>query len=132
MTDTLQERVLAATNGTQTGAILRCAFNKNGPGETPRFEGRASVTSDGFVMCNFVDAGGRGHHSAFVGSMADLNDNLVRLSDHLRLDAAEDEELMDAVDNWIANDYRYGATSDRFVDEHAANENACEDGINDA
>ena len=107
MTDTMQERALAATNGSQLGAILRCAFNKNGLNETPRFTGRASITSDGFVMCNFVDRYGHDHMGAFVGDTKDLNDNITGLVKHLKLNDDEIEELHNAVYvKWIGTDWR--------------------------
>ena len=106
MTDTLTERILAATNGSQLGAILRCAFNKNGQTKRMLFVGQASVTSDGFVTCSFIDAWGNSHLGAFVGAISDLDANLAGLAKHLKLTAGEIEEMNAAVAGWIATDYR--------------------------
>ena len=106
MTDTLTERILAATNGSQLGAILRCAFNKNGQLKRMLFVGQASVTSDGFVMCSFIDGRGESHLGAFVGSISDLDENIARLEKHLKLTAGEIEELNAAIAGWIATDWR--------------------------
>src|ERR1039458_711831 len=106
MTDTLQYRVLAATNGSQLGAVLRCAFNKNGQTKRMLFVGQASVTSDGFVQCAFIDAWGNSHLGAFVSSISDLDENIARLEKHLKLTAGEIEDLNATVDGWIATDWR--------------------------
>jgi hypothetical protein len=70
------------------------------------FVGQASVTSDGFVTCSFIDARGNSHLGAFVGSISDLDENIARLEKHLKLTAGEIEELNAAVAGWIAVDYR--------------------------
>lgn len=96
---------LEATRGTKTGAILRCFLGRNGD-EAPRFEGKACITSDGFIMANFVDRHGGVHLGAFVGSAEDFFDNVRGLSEHLGLDHKERAELSSAALNWIAADYR--------------------------
>ena len=101
-----QIRALAATKGTRFGAILRCAINRNIPEAFPQFSGKATVTSDGFVMCNFTDANGRFHMGAFVGSASDLSINVAGLADHLDLNGEDRKALCAAITNWIGKDYR--------------------------
>lgn len=100
-----RDRLLAATRGTQLGAIARCALGRNDD-SVPRFEGRASVTSDGFVMCDFVDRDGNGHWGAFVGSDDDLERNVIGVADHLQLSDAERAEWFAAMKKWVAQDWR--------------------------
>jgi hypothetical protein len=102
----LQDRILAATNGTKTGAILRCALDRNGAVPVgPAFTGKACCTSDGYLTCNFIGADGRHHYGAFVGGKIDLTYNLQQLAKHLKLDAEEQRQLFNAVSAWIATDY---------------------------
>jgi hypothetical protein len=54
-------KVLEGTQGTQSGSILRNVFDANRDTDYLRFEGKASITLDGFVMCNFIDKNGNGH-----------------------------------------------------------------------
>lgn len=90
-------------NKSQFGAILACALDRNSenPSPFPRFEGKASVTSDGFAMCNFIDRNGQGHMGAFVGSVSDVKENARRLARHLQLGPRETLELIGAVNAWL-------------------------------
>lgn len=105
MTPELKTKILAATRGTQTGAILACIFGEDREAE-PRFEGKAIVTSDGFLMANFVDRNGAYHHGAFVGAVSDLDENLLRLKRHMDLTNAEYNALTALAADWVAQDYR--------------------------
>jgi hypothetical protein len=98
-------RAIAATRGTRFGAILACAMDIERDA-TPRFVGKAAVTSDGFVMCSFVDRDGNGHLGAFVGAASDLDSNVDGLARHLRLTDADSRALAALVAGWIATDYR--------------------------
>lgn len=103
---TLNDKLLAATNGTQLGAILRCAMDRN-EDQCPRYTGKASVTSDGYLMANFVDTRGEPHWGAFVGGISDLHRNVQGLADHL--DLSEDDRHATAqllLKDWIGQDYR--------------------------
>ena len=109
-TEAVFDLALAAADGTQTGAILRCALGRN-TDAVPRFEGKASVTSDGFVMCNFIDRNGEGHMGAFVGSYDDLLRNLGKLAAHVEKHGrveVDHKAMLDAIDAWIGCDYRAG------------------------
>jgi hypothetical protein len=106
MTKTWKQKALAATRGTQFGAVLSSAFGKKI--KAPCFTSKAIVTSDGFVQANFVDKGGVARHSAFVGSVQDLLRNARGLADHLKLDASERAEFFTVVREWVAVDYSGG------------------------
>ena len=102
-----KRRAVAATNGTQLGAIICAAFGEKI--EAPCFTSKAIITSDGFVQANFTGKDGRQHLSAFVGSASDLVRNVVGLADHLKLNADEKAELFAAIRSWIVTDYSSGA-----------------------
>lgn len=76
-------------------------------GRTPKtpqvFTSKAIVTSDGFVQANFVDGDGVMHHSAFVGSFEELEDNLHHVGDAVGVDRSDVDAL---IASWIAVDYR--------------------------
>lgn len=99
-----KERALAATRGSRFGAILSAATGTEI--EAPCFHGKASVTSDGFVMADFAGADGRYHMGAFVGAMSDLENNVRGLAKHLGLNDEERAELSDTVRGWVGRDYR--------------------------
>lgn len=105
MTPELKNKILrGCSTGGQLHAILACVLGEGIP--APHYYGKASVTSDGFVMCSFVDRNGEGHSGAFVGSMGDLERNLDGLASFLHLSVAERDALWQAVEGWIAVDYR--------------------------
>ena len=103
MTD-WQARAVTAAEGTQTGRIVACALGQEVA--APRFCGKATITSDGFVMCDFIDQHEQFRHGAFVGGVSDLEQNVLRLADHLRLDEAARQELCRKVQEWVETDYR--------------------------
>lgn len=100
-----QDKILAATKGTQLGAIARCALGRNEPGQTPAFTGRASITSDGFIMCDFVDQEGRGHMGAFVGGVSELRGNVLGVAAHLNLNHGDTQAWFKVMKEWIAVDF---------------------------
>jgi hypothetical protein len=103
-------KVYAATSASKLGAIIACALDVQRDA-VPRFEGKAVITSDGFLICNFVTRHGEHHMGALVGSIGDLDKNIEGLIRHLALKSDEAEELTAAVTNWIATDYRDMATA---------------------
>ena len=105
-------KVFAATRGTKTGAIIDCALDV-ARDALPRFEGKAVVTSDGLLICDYVDRGGELRMGALVGSIVDLDENVENLIRHLALKSDEVEQLAAAVTNWIECDYRDIATAVR-------------------
>jgi hypothetical protein len=102
-----QDRAKAATKGSQLGAMLRAALGETIP--APCFTGKAVITSDAFVMCNFLGSDGRAHHGAFVGSARDLARNISGLAAHLKLTDEEKKEMLTTFREWIATDYSNGA-----------------------
>ena len=104
MQKALKDRIVSTSQGTKTGAIVACALGVSTP--SPYFSGKASVTSDGFVMCNFVDSDDHMHWGAFVGSVDELDGNIAGLARHMCLTANEREQLLQAVTAWIGQDYR--------------------------
>jgi len=101
-----KEKAIAATRGSQFGAVLCVATGTDAP--APCFTSKASITSDGYVMADFTGKDGRSHMGAFVGSASDLVNNTVGLADHLKLNAEERAELFAAVRGWIAADHGGG------------------------
>lgn len=99
----LRDRLLQVASGTRTGAIIASAYGVKTP--PPCFPGKACVTSDGYLMADFIDSGGCLHTGAFAGAIDDLRGNLKALADHCELTAAEREELDAAVQGWITTRY---------------------------
>jgi hypothetical protein len=112
MTPETKKQIVAQLHGSQTGAIVACALGIAMP--APRFTSKAIVTSDGYVQANFVDRDGTTRHSAFVGSVDELQVNLSHAITFLQrtidLSTEDSEELIDLViPGWIATDYRKAA-----------------------
>lgn len=108
-----QISAIAATRNTQLGSILACAMGREIP--PPCFVGKATITSDGYIMCNFIGADGRSHMGAFVGSAADLARNARGLADHLKLEDTQRKELYDTVVSWIGGSYKPDALKELAV-----------------
>ena len=108
MSPELKSCILATTRGTQIGAILSCAMGEDRD-VLPRYTGKASITSDGFIMCSFVGRDGDHHSGAFVGSVEDLDANLARLKAHMHLSNAQYNDLAAIVAGWISDDWRSSA-----------------------
>lgn len=104
----LSDRLIEITDGTQTGAILRCAFDRSND-QLPRFTSKAICTSDGYLQANFLDRHGVTRHSAFIGSKADLFDNIRQLAQFAELSPGETVGLTQVVKDWIAVDYSNGS-----------------------
>ena len=98
-------RVLNGTHGTQSGAILRNALGENTEA-CPRFEGGASATSDGFLMCDFVDKDGNEHMGAFVGDVAGVSRMFANVVRHFKLTNQQAVALGDALDAWCGQCWR--------------------------
>ena len=104
MTTPTIQKALYTARQTRTGAMIRAAAGVVAEG--PTFHGKASVTSDGFLICDFSEASGERHGGALAGSWNDLHANLATLCEFLDFDAAQRKELMDLMNSWIAFDYR--------------------------
>jgi len=101
----MNAKVLAATRNTQLGAIIRCAMDIERDA-VPRLVGKAHVTSDGYVMCDYYGANVGYKHGAFVGALSDLDLNIVGLSKHLGMTPTEYNALTALVTGWIGKDWR--------------------------
>lgn len=99
------QKILAATQGSQLGAIVRCAYGLERDA-IPRFCGKGCMTSDGFIMANFVDRHGIGHMGAFVGSHEDFDRNVKGLALHCGLSPAERAMFFNTMEDWCGNSTR--------------------------
>lgn len=105
-----KQKIVDALRGSQIGAVVACALGVETTG--PRFTSKAIVTSDGFVQANFVDRDEIMRHSAFVGSLDELQVNMAHVVVFLQkaipeITDEDTDELTDKVLNdWIAVDYR--------------------------
>ena len=102
MTQNNRDRLYAARPHPMTHAIIAAMLGRE-PQTPQRYVGKAIVTSDGFVQCNFVDSNGVSHHSAFVSSYEEIEANVLSVSDLLGIDPDETRQL---IASWIAIDYR--------------------------
>jgi hypothetical protein len=100
---TYVDALYSARPDPQTHAIIAAMLGAE-PKTSARYVGKAIVTSDGFVLCNFVGSDGVAHHGAFVGSMAELERNVKDVAAAVKVPAAEVDKL---ISSWIATDYRY-------------------------
>ena len=100
---TWQDKAIEETKGTQFGCILLAALGRGADSDGRRFDAKAQITSDGFVMCGFRDARGVHHNGAFVGSASDLFRNVEGLSKHLGLTKGQ---LANTINGWIDRDWR--------------------------
>jgi len=98
-----KERIMEAAGGTMTGAVVACALGLEI--NPPCYNGMAAVTSDGFVMCDFTDAGGQRHMGAMIGALDDLVANVVQLARHIDMVASERAEFAEALVAWIGIEY---------------------------
>lgn len=110
MIDTTQvsgwkHKVLEAARGntTQLGTILGAALRYEFE-QPPRFAHRGNTTSDGFVMCSFMQGNGTQHTGAFVGTVADVVRNTVGIAEHCELTPDERKALFLAMQGWIGPD----------------------------
>lgn len=102
---TLDQIIKEGSGANQFISIVAAAYDK--AGETiPRFVGRANVTSDGYLMCDFVTRDGGHKHGAFFGAVSDLWENERRFVEHFKLAPAVAKELHAKLQAWIATDWR--------------------------
>ena len=102
-----QGKAIQATGGnrSKTGAIVLAILAQTPP-EPPAFGHGAVITSDGFVMCDFLDRDNVLHTGAFVSSVDELTSNFRRLRDHLKLTDAEGDAMFTYLRGWIKKDWR--------------------------
>lgn len=105
MPEGLANKIWEGSGATQTHAIIACALGRD-PMTTARFVGKATITSDGFIMCDFIDHDGQGRRGAFVGSWGELEANLIQLARLLGLTTQEHHQVVELVESWVGKDYR--------------------------
>lgn len=98
------QHAIDASRGSQTGAIVACAFGVDRD-HKPRFTGHANVTSDGFVMCNFVTKDGEAKWGAFVGAYSDFKRNIEGLIKFAKLEGDDRATFVKTLNGWIARSY---------------------------
>lgn len=95
---------------TRTGCLLINMLGSE-PTSGPKFKGLLSITSDGYVLCDFVKRDGTYTSGAFVGLVSNLVANFRGLADHLKLTDVQRKELFDTVIKNIGIDYRANKTT---------------------
>ena len=95
-----QQKLLAATRGSRIGAMLRAALGVE-RNAIPRFVGKASLTSDDYIICHFVDTHGDNHMGAFAGGYDDFQRNVRGLMDHCSLNKVEREQFAALMNDWV-------------------------------
>ena len=100
-------RLIEATQGNQSllGAVVLAAIGKT-PANPPYLSGRATITSDGLLMCDFTSKDGVFHPGALVGDDEDFARNLLGLCNHCQLNNDEKIEFLARVNHWIEFDHR--------------------------
>ena len=103
---TWQYKTVAATQGPKSklGTILLAILNRSV--RRPAFGPSCVITSDGYVLSNFVDRHGSMHVGAFVCHISELVSNFKGLADHCELEQNDRQELFEEVRKWVAIDYR--------------------------
>ena len=100
-------KAIEATRGNQSqmGALVIAILGKR-PKYGPWFGKSATITTDGYLICDFMDRHQAFHMGAFVGSVRDLIVNLRGLADHLQLNDEDRKAMFLAARQWIATDCR--------------------------
>lgn len=86
------------------GCIVLAALDKR-PKMPPYFVGKATITADGFVMCDFLDFTGY-HIGALVCRDEEMVRNVVGLVNHCNLSEEEKVDFLARVNHWIETDNR--------------------------
>jgi hypothetical protein len=68
---------------------------------TPAFIGKAMLTSDGLIMCDFREGSGLGHYGALAGDLRHLLNSLKGVADHCGLLTVERVILANTMIAWI-------------------------------
>jgi hypothetical protein len=97
-------KAMRATEGTRFGIMLLSALGLEP--EHPPSCGRPCVTSDGFLIGNYVSEDGESHMGALLGAVADLETNIVAFPRAVGMTLADRKEFYATWRKWIATDYR--------------------------
>ena len=101
----LDTRVFWGPPISQTHALVLAALDLPPRRPPVGFSGRATVTSDGHIMCNFTTAEDEHHHGAYAGHIDQLAVYLDYLTTELQLDPVQTLELQRSLDAFIATSY---------------------------
>lgn len=109
--DSWQAAVIRGSDGNKSrlGAIVMAVLGRT-PHAPPAFGLGAVITSDGYIMCDFLTRDYVMHTSAFVGSVSDLVDNCRGLADHCKLTDDQRLQFFQSVRAWIKKDWRAVST----------------------
>jgi len=69
--------------------------------DAPRFHGRATLTSDGHIMCNFEGRDGEFHMGAHAGHIETLRDFIEHGLEHGKLTATQYARIRNALCAWL-------------------------------
>lgn len=105
MTNTWEDKVLAATGGTRIGAMISAALNED-TDRLPSFAGSACCTSDGFLMAGFTGRGGDYHGGALAGSITEYIANVRGVASHCKLNKDDRTSFYAVMKGWVTTDYR--------------------------
>lgn len=99
-----QWRVMRASLGTTTGAIIQAMFLKR-PKTGPAFGDTCDIMHDGKVATK-VRRNGIWGNPEVIGTVQSVRDNVRLLADHVKLNDADREALFDALRKWVRKDFR--------------------------
>lgn len=100
-------RLIEATQGNRSilGCVVIAAIGHRSE-NPPYLVGKATVTNDGQVLCDFVERGGTYYFNARIGDDEDFARNIAGLAVAAGLDDLERIEFLARVNNWIGRDER--------------------------
>lgn len=98
-------KVLNATGPGKLRILALYVLNKH-MGTSPRCAGPWIITSDGFVMGDWIDRDSTFHHGAMICDVEDLIRNFRGLAEHAKLTQAESDLFFAEIRKAIHTDYR--------------------------
>ena len=112
-----KQRALLATwdagvqEWSRLGHVLLSVFGKAKHVAAPRFDGTATITREGHVLCAFIGRDGR-MAIANIGTFEELVKNFRGLADMLKLADPDRVAMFAALQTWIEHDNRPQALKD--------------------
>lgn len=102
----LQDRLIKGSReDSMMRAVVLAVLGRNPTFLRNNFVGKAAITSDGFVMCDFIGSHGEYHYGALVCEVSELKHNIKGIAKFLRLNSGEMDVWYGACSAWIGNDY---------------------------
>ena len=107
-------KMVKATRGSQTqlGTLLLAIINKSRP--KPSYGDQGYITSDGYLLADFVDKRGEYHPAAFIAPIKTVVDAFRAAADEAKLDGDEVIALFTEFRRWIGSDDRPGPENMAF------------------